>query len=325
MLTRVRRSWEMREGVATDEAVYLRRRAFMTGVAAAPLVLSAAGRALLAASPEGVAGELYPAARNTAWTLDRPLTAEGPVTSFNNFYEFGGSKRIAGAAQALKLEPWAVTIDGLVEKPVTLDVEDLIRKMPLEERLYRHRCVEAWAMAVPWTGFPLKALLDLARPLGSAKYLRMETFHDPDVAPGQRSVLGFLFDYPWPYVEGLTMAEAANELAFIGTGLYGKPMPKQNGAPLRLVTPWKYGFKSVKSLVRFSFTEERPKGFWEIVQGSEYGFWANVNPAVPHPRWSQAEEEMLGTGERRPTQLFNGYGEQVAHLYEGLADEPLYM
>ena len=191
--------------------------------------------------------------------------------------------------------------------------QDLIRKMPLEERLYRLRCVEAWAMAVPWTGFPMTAFLDLAKPLGSAKYLKMQTFLDRSVAPGQRQVW-----YPWPYTEGLTMPEAANELTFLVTGAYGKPLSNQFGAPLRLAVPWKYGFKSAKSLVRFSSTEERPKSFWEALQSSEYGFWANVNPKVPHPRWSQASERRIGEFERRPTLPFNGYAAEVAHLYAGM-------
>ena len=174
-------------------------------------------------------------------------------------------------------------------------------------------------MAVPWSGFPLSALVELARPLGSARYLRMETFTNAEMAPGQRQSW-----YPWPYIEGLTMAEATNELAFIATGLYGKPMPRQNGAPLRLAVPWKYGFKSVKSIVRFTFTDERPVTFWEAIQASEYGFWANVNPEVPHPRWSQATERVLGSDQRVPTQLFNGYGEYVAHLYRGLGGERLF-
>lgn len=174
-------------------------------------------------------------------------------------------------------------------------------------------------MAVPWSGFPLKALVDFAKPLGSAKYVTMTTFQDPAMAPGQKQ-----FWYPWPYVEGLTMAEATNDLAFIATGIYGKPMPRQNGAPLRLATPWKYGFKSVKSIVKLDFSEQRPATFWETIQASEYGFWANVNPSVPHPRWSQASERMLGTNERVPTKLFNGYGEQVADLYKGLEKERLW-
>jgi methionine sulfoxide reductase catalytic subunit len=213
-----------------------------------------------------------------------------------------------------------VTVDGMVEQERTFDADELIRSMPLEERVYRHRCVEAWSMAVPWSGFPLAALVDLAEPSSSAKYLRMETFEDADVAPGQRQ-----FWYPWPYVEGLTMAEATNELAFIATGLYGKPLPKQNGAPLRLAVPWKYGFKSIKSIVRFTFTDERPKSFWEEIQASEYGFWANVNPDVPHPRWSQAREQPLGSDEKVPTLIYNGYGPYVADLYRDQPGEQLFM
>jgi sulfoxide reductase catalytic subunit YedY len=224
------------------------------------------------------------------------------------------------AAQALRLRPWAVTIDGMVEEELTLDAEELIRRMPVEERVYRLRCVEAWAMTVPWSGFPLKALVDLARPLGSARYLVMTTFEDSSMAPGQRQ-----FWYPWPYVEGLTMAEATNDLAFIATGIYGEPMPRQNGAPLRLAVPWKYGFKSIKSIVRFTFTDTRPVSFWEEIAGNEYGFWANVNPEVPHPRWSQATEKLIGTDEVVPTRLFNGYGEFVAGIYDGLDGERLFM
>ena len=184
----------------------------------------------------------------------------------------------------------------MVEKPQEIDIDDLLKKVQLEERLYRLRCVEAWSMAIPWSGFPMAKLVELAKPLSSAKYVRMETFHDPKIAPGQRQTW-----YPWPYVEGLTIAEATNELAFMVTGAYGKPVPKQMGAPIRLAVPWKYGFKSVKSIVRFTFTDQRPKSYWKSLQGGEYGFWANVNPEVSHPRWSQATEEVIGTSERRPT------------------------
>jgi sulfoxide reductase catalytic subunit YedY len=201
----------------------------------------------------------------------------------------------------------------MVEQPMEIGIDDLLAKMPLEERVYRHRCVEAWSMAVPYSGFPMKALVDFARPLSSAKYVQMTTFQDPDVAGGQRAAW-----YPWPYVEGLTMAEARHELAFIATGLYGKPIVKQNGAPLRLAVPWKYGFKHVKAIVRFEFTDQRPKSFWEVIQGSEYGFWANVNPGVPHPRWSQASERVLGLNEQVPTLLYNGYAEFVADLYKDI-------
>jgi sulfoxide reductase catalytic subunit YedY len=323
MLIKRRRGWEMAEREATPEAVFLNRRSLIKAAglgsilaAAAPFV-RAFGAEPAAADPS--AG-LYPAKHNDAYTLDRPVTEERYSTTYNNFYEFGQDKDIVAEAQALKIRPWQIKIDGMVEKEQVLDIDDLLKRVQLEERLYRHRCVEAWSMAVPWTGFPLKSLVDLAKPLSGAKYLRMETFMDPKTAPGQRA-----FFYPWPYVEGLTMAEATNDLAFMVTGMYGKPVPKQDGAPIRLVTPWKYGFKSIKSIVRFSFVEDRPKSYWQALQDSEYGFWANVNPEVPHPRWSQASERVLGTGERRPTLLFNGYGEQVAGLYADVKGEKLYM
>jgi len=274
----------------------------------------------VAAGEEDPSSGLYPAKQNPRYTLDRPLTDEKLATTYNNFYEFGSQKSVASEAQALKIRPWTINIDGLVEKPVTVDIDDLLKKMPFEERLYRHRCVEAWSMAVPWSGFPMAAFVDFAKPLGSAKYVQMETFLDPKTASGQKQVW-----YPWPYVEGVTIAEAGNELAFLVTGMYGKPVPKQDGAPLRLALPWKYGFKSVKSIVRFSFTDKRPVSFWEALAANEYGFWANVNPAVPHPRWSQADERVLGTNERRPTLKWNGYGEFVAHLYDGIENERLFV
>ncbi len=318
MLIKVPRGWEIPEALATPEPLVLNRRTLLVG--AGVIGASAAlPRRPLAAEQDPTA-DLYPAKRNTTYTIERAVTPEDINTKFNNFYEFGSHKRIASAAEALKIRPWEIKIDGEVEKPMTVGIDDLIRKIGLEERLYRHRCVEAWSMTVPWTGFPLKSLVALASPLSKAKYVRMETFKDPDVARGQRASW-----YPWPYVEGVTMAEANTDLAFLVTGAYGKPLPKSMGAPIRLALPWKYGFKSIKSIVRVSFTEERPKSFWEQIQASEYGFWANVNPKVPHPRWSQASEEVLGTNERIPTQLFNGYAEYVAGLYKGLENEHLYM
>jgi sulfoxide reductase catalytic subunit YedY len=315
-----RRGWELRESEATPETVFLRRRDLLAGAAAATIAASpGAALAQRIADLPDPTRDLYPAKRNDKFVLDRPVTEEALNVTYNNFYEFGSSKTIAKAAQALKLRPWNVKIDGLVEKPFEIGFDDLVRKMPLEERLYRVRCVEGWAMAVPWTGFAMAKLVALAKPLGSAKYVRMETFMDPSVASGQRASW-----YPWPYVEGVTIAEASNDLAFLVTGAYGKPVAKSMGAPLRLALPWKYGFKSIKSIVRFSFVEERPKSFWEGLQASEYGFWANVNPEVAHPRWSQASEEMLGTNEKRPTLLFNGYGEYVADLYKGLEKERLW-
>ena len=311
MLIKHPRGWELPAASATPELIFLNRRKFLSASTLALSALAAPGLTRAARAAGDPTADLYPAMRNPQYKLDRELTREVVSSTYNNFYEFGSHKRIAKAAQKLPIRPWTVRIEGMVEAEQTLDIDTLIRKMPLEERLYRHRCVEAWAMAVPWTGFPMQALLDLARPLGSAKYVEMRTFMNPEVASGQKQ-----FWYPWPYVEGVTIEEAANELAFLVTGVYGKPLAKQFGAPLRLALPWKYGFKSIKSIVLFRFTDKQPVSFWEELQASEYGFWANVNPQVPHPRWSQATEELIGTDTRVPTQLFNGYGEQVAHLYK---------
>jgi methionine sulfoxide reductase catalytic subunit len=323
MLIRTRRSWELPERTATPEAVFRDRRRLVAGLALGPILLAGAGMAgLRPARAEAMAdpsAKLYPFPHNDNYKLDRPLTAEKWATSWNNFYEFNDSKDVVAEAQALPIRPWTIKIDGMVAKPVEIGIDDLLAKMPLEERLYRHRCVEAWSMAVPWSGFPLKALVAMAEPSAGATYLRMETFENPDVAPGQTQTW-----YPWPYVEGLTMAEATNELAFIATGVYGKPLPAQNGSPLRLTVPWKYGFKSIKSIVRFSFTDQQPMNFWQSLQASEYGFWANVNPEVPHPRWSQAHERVLGSDDVVATQLFNGYAEQVTDLYKDLQKERLY-
>ncbi len=321
-----RRGWEIRSEQLTLERVVLGRRALvaaMAAVAATPSPIAAMGRdpiawwdARVAADP---ARDLYAAPRSMAYPLDRPLTEARYAIAYNNFYEFGAQKDIWRAAQRLETTPWSLTIDGLVPKPRTLDVDELIRRFPLEERTYRMRCVEGWAIAVPWVGFPLAALIRWIEPLGSARYVVFESFQNPRIAPGFRQAW-----YPWPYLEGFTMAEAMNELSLLVVGIYGRPLPPQMGAPLRVITPWKYGFKQPKSVVRISFTDRRPVGFWERLQPNEYGFWANVNPAVPHPRWSQATERMLGTDERRPTLIWNGYGEWVAGLYEGLRHERLF-
>ncbi|HEY1300794.1 MAG TPA: protein-methionine-sulfoxide reductase catalytic subunit MsrP [Stellaceae bacterium] len=321
MLIRRNRGWEIDESRATPEGTYFGRRALLQamgfGAMLAPGLLGAV--AAHAATETDPSADLYPVKRNPRYTVDRPVTDAKYSENYNNFYEFGSEKEIADDAQALKIRPWTIKIDGLVEKPFTIGIDDLLKKVALEERVYRMRCVEAWSLVVPWSGFPLAALVAMAKPLGSAKYLRTETFLDPAEAPGQKQ-----FWYPWPYIEGLTMAEATNELAFVVTGMYGKPVPKQDGAPLRLALPWKYGFKSAKSIVRFEFTDKRPVSFWETVQGSEYGFWANVNPDVPHPRWSQATERVVGTDKRVPTLMWNGYGEFVAHIYDGLKGERLF-
>ena len=314
MLIKKRPSWAMAEADATSEHIYLNRREWLraagfAGLGLTTVLTGVGGFAAAAAAVEG-----YPALRNMAYRLDRDITPEDDATTYTNFYEFGSSKNIWKRAQKLVTDPWMVTIDGLVETEMQLDAEDLITKAGgLEERLYRHRCVEAWAMAVPWSGVPLANLVKLAKPKPEAKYLQMETFLDPSIAPGQKQSW-----YPWPYVEGLTLAEATNELAFLATGIYGKPMPAQNGAPIRLVTPWKYGFKSVKSITRFTFTDKQPVSFWEQLNAREYGFWANVNPDVPHPRWSQKTERLLGSNKNVRTQLYNGYVEQVAGLYDGM-------
>ncbi len=323
MLIKIKQGWEIPESRATPESVFHNRRDLLKAMGMGSLLAvgSGAAPALAAAAtadPDPSAG-LYPVKRNETYTLDRPITDEKLSTTYNNFYEYSDDKDLADAAQQLKIRPWTLAIDGMVEKPMTIGIDDLLKQMPLEERLYRHRCVEAWSMAVPWSGFPLKAFVAMAKPLSGAKYLQMTTFQDPKMAPGQKS-----FFYPWPYIEGLTMEEATNDLAFLVTGMYGHPVPRQDGAPLRLVTPWKYGFKSIKSIVKFSFTDKRPVSFWQKLQSSEYGFWANVNPEVPHPRWSQATERVLGTGERKPTLMWNGYGEHVAHLYDGIKGERLF-
>ncbi|MBL8577057.1 MAG: protein-methionine-sulfoxide reductase catalytic subunit MsrP [Mesorhizobium sp.] len=315
-----RRSWDIAERFATPEAVYLNRRSILKSMGLGMATALSLGAGLAGAAEADPTADLYPAKKNDAYKLDRPLTPEDINANYNNFYEFGTSKDIAANAQNLVIRPWEVEIGGLVESPFTIAFDDLVRKIPLETRLYRHRCVEAWSMTVPWAGFPLKSLVAMATPQASAKYVRFETFLDPDMASGQGNFL-----YPWPYIEGVTIEEAANDLAFIVTGAYDKPVAKQHGAPLRLHLPWKYGFKSIKSIRKISFVEERPLGLWEALQPSEYGFWANVNPEVPHPRWSQAMERELGTGDMVPTLLFNGYGAEVAQLYAGMDPSTLYM
>ncbi len=301
----VRPGWYLPETAATPEGIALSRRA----------VLGAAGA--LAAAP----ALAQSAMRNPRYAPGRALSEERDATTYNNYYEFGGDKGIWRAAQRLPQRPWTLRIEGMVEQPRTIDIEDLLKQVSIEERVYRLRCVEAWAMTVPWSGFPFAELLRIAAPLSSAKYVMLETASLPAVMPGLRQSW-----YPWPYQEGMTIAEAGNELAFIATGLYGKALPPQNGGPIRLVLPWKYGFKGTKSISRIVFTDQRPKSFWEKIQPQEYGFWANVNPEVPHPRWSQASERLLGSNERVPTKLYNGYAEFVAPLYADMpAGEKLFM
>tara|TARA_R110002126_G_scaffold92837_1_gene220142 strand:- start:27147 stop:28157 length:1011 start_codon:yes stop_codon:yes gene_type:complete len=318
-------AWAISENQATPQSTFLNRRQLIRNWGYAGLGLAAAvamrpDRAFAAADRQKDAtADLYPAPANSAYVLDRELTPENINSTHNNFYEFGSHKQIWKAAQALQTSPWDIQIDGMVERPFTIAFEDLVRKLPLEERLYRHRCVEAWSMTIPWTGFSLASLVALAKPLSSARFVRFETFLDPQVASGQKQNW-----YPWPYIEGVTIEEAANDLGFMVTGAYGHSLDKQFGAPLRLALPWKYGFKSIKSIRRISFTDVRPVSFWETVAADEYGFWANVNPGVPHARWSQKQERVLHTGLYVPTQIFNGYSEQVAHLYKDMQGERLY-
>lgn len=311
-----RRGWELPESAVTPEAAFLSRRESL-GLGAGAMAMLLAGRARAATPAETDA--LHPYPRNAAFDPGRPVTAEKFASQYNNFYEYGTTKSIASAAQQLVTRPWDIQIDGMVEKPGPVAIDSLIMAMPREERIYRFRCVEGWSMVVPWSGFGMKALVDYCKPLSGAKYVRMETFFDPKMAPGQRAPF-----YPWPYVEGVTIEEARNDLAFMVTGAYGKVLAKQYGAPIRLMLPWKYGFKSIKSIKRITFTDQRPKGLWEALQPAEYGFWANVNPEVAHPRWSQASENVLGTNDRIPTQLFNGYANEVAGLYKGLEKERLW-
>ncbi len=320
-----RRGWEIAERLTTPEALALRRRGVLAGALAlsagsiAARSARAAGDAPAAAAP-GTAPLGAAGPRNDKYVPGRAITEEKYSTTYNNYYEVDDGKNLWRAAQKIKQRPWSVSIGGMVAKPRTIDLDDLLKQVQFEERVYRHRCVEAWAMTMPWTGFPLSQLVKLADPLGSAKYVVFETAQDPKTMPGLDTPF-----YPWPYIEGVTMDEAANDLAFIVTGMYGKPLPPQDGGPIRLVLPWKYGFKSAKALAKITFSDKRPMNFWQAIAPSEYGFWANVNPEVSHPRWSQARERLLGSDEMVPTVIYNGYGDFVASLYADLKNEKLFM
>jgi len=323
----------------TPEHVYLSRRKFiakavgMGAVVTSSLVLGACGgvlsprrHELVEGSKEGQEptpkgptaeaspdGAVFPTVSATTDELGDPLTSFEAISNYTNYYEFTTSKEgVAYLAQDFKTSPWTVEVGGLVHKPKTFDTDDLL-KFPQEERIYRLRCVEAWSMVIPWLGFPLAKLLEEVEPMSKAKYVRFETLYDPDQMPGQKRA-----GYNWPYVEGLRMDEAMHDLTILATGLYGKALLPQNGAPVRLVVPWKYGFKSIKSIVKIDLVEEMPVSLWMASAPHEYGFYANVNPEVPHPRWSQATERRIGEIKRRETLLFNGYGEEVAPLYEDL-------
>jgi sulfoxide reductase catalytic subunit YedY len=316
----IRRAPMFRSSEITDERLYLARRRFIAGAAALGLSGGLVTDALLAELAEATkapAGAPLKAPRNPAFVHpDQPTKIED-ATTYNNFYEFGVNKDDPSRlGHTLKTRPWTVKVEGLVHKPKTYDIEELLR-FPLEERVYSLRCVEAWSMVIPWIGFPLSGLLKQVEPTGSAKFVEFVTLHDPQQFPGQKpGFFGSSLD--WPYVEGLRLDEAMHPLTLMTVGMYGQVLPNQNGAPFRVVVPWKYGFKSGKSIVRIRLTTDQPKTAWEKAAPQEYGFYSNVNPEVSHPRWSQATERRIGEFRRRKTLMFNGYGDQVASLYTGL-------
>ena len=309
MYLKKKKSWEISESLVTDEIYFRNRRSFVSSFGKSAIMFSLYPSFSLASYQ--TTNKL-----NKKYFLPLPYTSEKLATTYTNFYEFGSSKNIWRRASKLKVDNWSIKIDGLVKKRKTFDIDNLKKLIGLEERIYRFRCVEGWSMVVPWFGFPVNKILDIVDPDKDANYLRFETFYDPTIAPGQKQSW-----YPWPYVEGITLEEAKNDLAFFATGMYGKDIPNQNGAPLRLVLPWKYGFKSIKSIVKITFTKEKPIGLWEKLAPKEYGFWANVNPNVPHPRWSQSKEQLLGTNEFQETQIYNGYEENVSYLYSNYSKQ----
>ena len=312
----IRRAPRFRASEITDEKLYLSRRELMAGAAAmiaAPLAVAATAEAK---TPTGAP---LKAARNAQMSLTEPPTSFENAASYNNFYEFGTDKEDpARLGHTLRPRPWAVQVDGLVAKPQKLDIEEILKMAPLEERVYSLRCVEAWSMVIPWIGFSLSTLLKRVEPTSQAKFVEFFTLVDPEQFPGQKKGLLSFGGLDWPYVEGLRLDEAMHPLTLLTLGMYGQVLPAQNGAPIRVVVPWKYGFKSIKSLVRIRLVSEQPKTTWEKATPNEYGFYSNVNPTVDHPRWSQGLERRIGEFRRRKTLPFNGYGDQVASLYAGM-------
>ena len=302
----VRRPTDIRSSEITDEKLYLNRRRFIKAASAGALAFSSL-------TESGYAGDWKPKTKGP-YDTDEELTPYDDITTYNNFVEFGPNKDDPSKnAHTLRVKPWSVKVEGEVKSPATYNLEDLIKPFPLEDRIYRHRCVEGWSIVVPWLGFSLGDLIKRLEPTSKAKYVQFTTLYAPDQMPGQRRDL-----LPWPYVEGLRLDEAMHPLAILSVGLYGKPLPNQEGAPLRLVVPWKYGFKSIKSIVKIRFQEPQPRNSWAAQVPREYGFYANVNPNVDHPRWSQAKERRLGEFFRRKTLMFNGYADQVGQLYANL-------
>ncbi len=304
----------LRYSDVTPERLYLSRRELMAGAAA--LAVVGGGRDATAATPAGAPLKATP---NPAYKVADTPTKFEAATTYNNFYEFGTDKddpsRLAGT---LKPRPWRVQVEGLCAKPRTFDIEEILKLAPLEERIYSLRCVEAWSMVIPWIGYPLSALLKQVEPRPGAKYVEFATLKDPEQFPGQKPGFFGLGSLDWPYIEGLRLDEAMHPLTLLTLGMYGQVLPNQNGAPVRVVIPWKYGFKSAKSIVRIRLTDAEPKTAWNKAAPQEYGFYSNVNPTVDHPRWSQATERRIGEFRRRQTLMFNGYGDQVASLYTGL-------
>ncbi|HSH94386.1 MAG TPA: protein-methionine-sulfoxide reductase catalytic subunit MsrP [Roseimicrobium sp.] len=310
----IRPEWYISEKGVTPENVFNSRREFLKKLGFAGAGLMAASGGLLAAEGQGgAASGKYPYPRNTVFNPGWPLSDEKVAATYNNYYEFSTSKdRVHQLVDKFTIDPWSIEIGGMVEKPMKVDARELAGMFPLEERVYRFRCVEAWAMVVPWTGFPLSKLLEKVQPKSGAKFVKFQTAVKADQMPGLARLRG----YPWPYTEGLRLDEAMNPLTLVTTGIYGKPMPKQHGAPVRMVVPWKYGYKSIKSIVKIELVDRQPATLWETLSPEEYPFESNVDPAVPHPRWSQATERMIDSGDRVRTQPYNGYGSFVAGLYK---------
>jgi len=317
--------WRIPERLVTPEEAYLNRRRFLKTLGLGAMAVGALGcrpadertvyrKDSLLVVPDAPSpnNDLYPALRNTTYQVERALTDESIAATYNNFYEFSETKEmVSRLVDNFRTRPWELEITGLVARPLRMTVDELVRRLPLEERVYRFRCVEAWAMTVPWTGIPLAKVLALAEPLSSARHIRFVSFLRPDEAPNQKRATW----YAWPYYEGLRMEEAMNELAMLVTGIYGHELPAQHGAPIRVVTPWKYGYKSAKSIVKIELVAEQPRTFWNDLAPDEYSFLSNVDPTVPHPRWSQASERLLGPDTRVPTLPYNGYEPFVASLY----------
>jgi sulfoxide reductase catalytic subunit YedY len=308
-----KRAGEIPTSEITTQSVYLNRRKFLAGAAVAGVAAAAGLRDLILPKVAEAANKIY-GIRKSSFSTNEKINEYKEVTTYNNYYEFSTDKDgPAALAKNFRTRPWKVKIDGLVDKKQELDIDTILKMASPEERIYRHRCVEGWSIVVPWVGFSLSELIKRTDPLGKAKFVEFTTIYAPDQMPGQRTHV-----LDWPYVEGLRMDEAMHPLTLLCFGMYGQDLPNQDGAPLRIVVPWKYGFKSAKAIVRLRFTDKQPLNTWNIAAANEYGFYANVNPNVDHPRWSQAKERRLGEFFKRPTLMFNGYGDQVARLYSGM-------